>query len=94
MVADQAEVLALQALAFLAEDAQRLGNFLALTGLRPDELRAQAREPHLLAAVLDHLLRNENQLLVFAANYGVAPELIGQAHAALEELTSKGGDFE
>ena len=94
MVADQAEVLALQALAFLAEDAQRLGNFLALTGLGPDELRAQAREPHLLTAVLDHLLRNENQLLVFAANYGVAPELIGQAHAALEELTSNGGDFE
>jgi Protein of unknown function (DUF3572) len=94
MVADQAEVLALQALAFLAEDAQRLGNFLALTGLGPDELRAQAREPHLLAAVLDHLLRDENQLLVFAANYGVAPALIGQAHAALEELTSKRGDFE
>jgi hypothetical protein len=94
MVADQAEVLALQALAFLAEDAQRLGNFLALTGLGPDELRAQAREPHLLAAVLDHLLRDENQLLVFAASYGVAPVLIGQAHAALEALTSKGGDFE
>ena len=44
MDADQAEIIALQALAFLAEDAQRLGSFLALTGLGPDELRAQARD--------------------------------------------------
>jgi hypothetical protein len=90
MVADQAEIVALQALAFLAEDAQRLGTFLALTGLGPEELRAQAREPHLLAAVLDHLLRNESQLLVFAAEYKIAPELIGQAHALLEQLAAKG----
>lgn len=91
MVADQAEVIALQALAFLAEDAQRLGAFLALTGLGPDELRAQAREPHLLAAVLDHLLRNESQLLVFAAEYRIPPELIGQAHAVLEEMAGEEG---
>jgi hypothetical protein len=90
MVADQAEIVALQALAFLAEDAQRLGGFLALTGLGPEELRAQAREARLLAAVLDHLLRDESQLLVFAANYGIAPELIGQAHAALEQMTAEG----
>jgi hypothetical protein len=90
MVADQAEIVALQALAFLAEDAQRLGGFLALTGLGPEELRAQAREAHLLAAVLDHLLRDESQLLVFAANYGIAPELIGQAHAALEQMVAEG----
>ena len=89
MVADQAEVIALQALAFLAEDAQRLGTFLALTGLGPDELRAQARERHLLAAVLDHLLRNESELLVFAADYKIAPELIGRAHAALEGMAGE-----
>ena len=89
MVADQAEAVALQALAFLAEDAQRLGNFLALTGLGPEDLRAQAREPQLLAAVLDHLMREESQLLMFAANYGLAPELIGQAHVLLERLAEE-----
>ena len=89
MVADQAEGVALQALAFLAEDAQRLGNFLALTGLGPEDLRAQAREPQLLAAVLDHLMREESQLLMFAANYGLAPELIGQAHVLLERLAEE-----
>lgn len=89
MVADQAEAIALQVLAYLAEDVQRLGNFLALTGLGPEELRAQAREPQLLAAVLDHLMREESQLLVFAANYGLAPELIGQAHVLLERLAEE-----
>lgn len=92
MLADQAETIALRALGFLAEDAQRLGHFLALTGLGPDELRAQAREPQLLAAVLDHLLRDENQLLVFASSYAIAPELIGKAHAVL--AGERGGDFE
>jgi hypothetical protein len=91
MVADQAETVALQALAFLAEDAQRLGSFLASTGLGPEQLRAQAREPLLLSAVLDHLMREESQLLVFAANYGLAPELIGRAHAVLEEIAAKAG---
>ena len=47
-------------MAFLAEDAQRLGSFLTLTGLGPEDLRAQAREPRLLAAVLDHLRRDES----------------------------------
>lgn len=92
MVADQAETIALHALGFLAEDAQRLGRFLALTGLGPDELRAQAREPQLLAAVLDHLLRDENQLLVFASSYAIAPELIGQAHAVL--TGARAGEFD
>jgi hypothetical protein len=91
MVADQAEIIALQALAFLADDAQRLGTFLALTGLGPDELRAKARDPYLLAAVLDHLLRHESQLLVFAADYRIAPELIGQAYAVLEQMAGEGG---
>jgi hypothetical protein len=44
-----------------------------------------------LAAVLDHLLHNESQLLVFAADYRIAPELIGQAYAALEETAGDGG---
>jgi len=42
-----------------------------------------------LAAVLDHLMREESQLLVFAANYGLAPELIGQAHVLLERMAEE-----
>jgi Protein of unknown function (DUF3572) len=88
MDVDQAETIALTALAFLADDAQRLARFLALTGVGPAELRAEARSPRMLAAVLDHLLRDESLLLVFAARQGLAPELIGAAHNLLEREAS------
>ncbi|MGD9667890.1 MAG: DUF3572 domain-containing protein [Hyphomicrobiaceae bacterium] len=80
---DAAETIALRALAFLAGDGERLGRFLSLTGIGPDELRTQAREPHLLAGVLDHLMQDETLLLVFAADAGVRPEAIAAAHFAL-----------
>jgi hypothetical protein len=91
MDAESAETIALSALAFLAEDLPRLGRFLALTGLGPGELRAEARQPRILAAVLNHLLQDESLLLVFAATTGVAPELVAPAHAILERQASGGG---
>lgn len=84
MDADRAATIALKALAFLAEDTQRLGRFLALTGIGPAELKARAQSPLLLAAVLDHLLQDESLLLVFAADRSIAPELVGPAHVLLE----------
>jgi hypothetical protein len=84
MDADQAETIALQALGFLAEDVQRLGRFLALTGLGPAELKAEAGSARMLAAVLDHLMKDESLLLVFAAGSAIAPELIAAAHRQLE----------
>jgi len=83
MDSDSAETIAISALAFLAEDEQRLGRFLALTGLGPAELKAQAHTPRILAAVLDHLLQDESLLLVFAASNRIAPELITPAQKLL-----------
>jgi hypothetical protein len=84
---DEAETLAIKALQFLASDPARLGRFLALTGIGPAELKASAGEPHLLAAVLDHLMRDESLLLVFAAEYRISPELIALAHRNLTDQT-------
>lgn len=80
---EEAETLAINALQFLAGDPARLGRFLALTGLGPSELRANAGERHLLAAVLDHVLRDESLLLVFAADHRIAPERVALAHHSL-----------
>lgn len=80
---DGALALALSGLAFLAGDGERLGRFLVETGVGPAELRARADDPALLAAVLDHLLRDESLLLVFATETGLAPESILPAHALL-----------
>ncbi len=80
---EEATTLALLALGFLAEEPERLGRFLALTGLGPADLRDNAGSPATLAAVLEHLLGDESLLFVFAASKGVAPELVAPAHALL-----------
>ena len=82
---ETAEGIAVQGLAFLAEEPARLLNFLALTGLTPDEVRAQAHAPGFLAAVLEHLASDESLLLVFAASTSVAPETLGPALTLLQQ---------
>ncbi len=72
-------MLAVQALAFIAQDGERLGRFLAVTGIGPAEIRQSAREPHFLAGVLDHLAGDETLLLAFAEHAGVDPAEISRA---------------
>ena len=78
-----AENVAIQALAFLAADPERLGRFLATTGIGPGEIRAAARERSFLAGVLDHIADDESAMLAFAQDAGLPPELIARARAAL-----------
>ncbi|HET7384796.1 MAG TPA: DUF3572 family protein [Pseudolabrys sp.] len=40
---EQAEGLAIQALTFIAGDGERLGRFLAITGIGPAEIRSASR---------------------------------------------------
>jgi len=84
---ETAETIGLTALAFLAEDGSRLGRFLALTGLGPEELRAAPGSPRLLAAVLDYLLHDETLLLVFTSTAGMAPEMIQPAQERLARMS-------
>ncbi|MGH6794611.1 MAG: DUF3572 domain-containing protein [Methylocella sp.] len=78
-----AESLAIEVLTFLAGNSGRLDCFLALSGLGRDSLRAAAREPGFLAAILDHLASDERLLLAFAANTGHAPATIAKARDIL-----------
>jgi hypothetical protein len=80
---DAAEALAIQALTFIAGDSERLGRFLAVTGIGPAEIRVASREPGFLLGVLDHLAGDERLLTAFAADTGVDPADIGKALAAL-----------
>jgi hypothetical protein len=75
--------LALQALAWLASDEERLIRFLNLSGMTPGGLRKTATEPESLGAVLDYLLAWEPLLLSFSEEHGVAPELIAQSRQRL-----------
>jgi hypothetical protein len=80
---EAAESLAIQALAFIAEDPDRLGAFLAASGIGPDAIRAAAREPGFLAGVLDHMLGDESLLLAFSGSAGLDPASIARARRAL-----------
>lgn len=89
---EDAEILAVQGLAFLAQDPRRMARFFALTGLEAHEVMERANTPELLAAVLEHLAGDESLLLVFAADAGVAPETIGPALAVLEQAAGADRD--
>ncbi|PZQ11637.1 MAG: DUF3572 domain-containing protein [Ancylobacter novellus] len=74
-----ADEIAARALAFLAGDPERLGRFLALSGLDPSTIRSAAQDPGFLPAVLDHILSDERLLLDFADAEGLPPEAVGRA---------------
>jgi len=78
-----AEALAIAALSFLAADAQRLGRFLAATGIGPERIREAARERGFLAGVLDHLAGDEELLVAFARQAGIDPSELERARVAL-----------
>jgi hypothetical protein len=80
---EAAEALAIQALTYIAADGERLGRFLAATGIGPAEIRDAAREPGFLLGVLDYLASDERLLTEFAAEAGFEPTDIGKARAAL-----------
>ena len=80
---EAAEALSIQALSFIAGDAERLGRFLAVTGIGPSEIRAAAREPRFLAGVLEFLVSDHRLATEFAAEAGYSPDDLAKAHIAL-----------
>ena len=78
-----AETLAIQALAFIAEEPDQLAGFLGATGLTPDGIRESASQPDFLAGVLDHMLADESLLIAFADSAGINPADIARARGAL-----------
>jgi Protein of unknown function (DUF3572) len=83
MTPEAAEGLGVQALAYIAEDAERLRRFLAVTGIGPREIRAASGQPGFLVGVLEHVAANERLLTAFAADAAINPADIGKALAAL-----------
>ena len=81
-----AEMLAVQALAFIAEDDGRLSGFVASTGIAVQSIRDAAREPDFLAGLLEHILADENLLIAFAASAGIDPAEVARARQALGKV--------
>jgi Protein of unknown function (DUF3572) len=80
---EAAEIVAVQALSFLAGDPERLGRFLAETGLGPETLRSSAADPNFLANVLDFVLRDDTTVKAFADASKLHPTNIAAARQVL-----------
>ena len=78
-----AEIVAIQALSFIAGDPERLGMFLAETGIGPETLRKSAADPRFLASVLDFVLRDDVTVKAFAKVSELHPTNIAAAREVL-----------
>src|SRR5437667_10704043 len=78
-----AEIVAIQALSFVAGEPERLGLFLAESGIGPETLRSAASDPQFLVSVLDFILRDDETVKAFAGASQHDPTTIAAARQAL-----------
>ena len=82
-----AEIVAVQALTFLAGTPEKLGLFLSESGIGPETLRTAAADPKFLAGVLDFVMRDDETVKEFADSSQLPPATIAAARDALNEPT-------
>ena len=80
---ENAEILALEGLGWLAGDETGIARFMEQAGIDAATLRDAAGSPGTGLAVLDFLLGNEDLLLRFCENAGIAPKAL---HLARHQL--------
>ena len=80
---DDAQSIAILALAYLARDTDRLERFTGWTGFAVDDLAQAVANPYMLGGVLDYLLTDEALLIEFVEDAGIAPEEPARARQAL-----------
>jgi hypothetical protein len=81
---EAAETIAIQAIGFLAEESNRMGRFMSLTGMEPETLVAGAETAPVQVAVLDYLLSDESLLMVFSGHAALDPQAVSAARALLD----------
>jgi hypothetical protein len=84
---ENAEILALEGLGWLAGQEEALQGFLDQSGIDAAGLRAAAGRPEMGLAVLDFLLANEDLLLGFCESAEIEP---GALHLARHRLDGAG----
>jgi hypothetical protein len=78
-----AEEIAVGALAYIAGDRELTRRFLALSGLEAGDLRQAAGDPAFLAGILDFVTSHEAVLIAIAAASGRPTADVERAHCLL-----------
>ncbi|MBS7545008.1 DUF3572 domain-containing protein [Ancylobacter oerskovii] len=84
-----AQEVAIGVLGFMAGDPERIGSFLAESGLSPADLRQVAGSPAFHVALLDHLINRQDLLLDYAGAAKIDP---GHVVAARDILAHAGSE--
>lgn len=80
--------IAEQALIFLANRPSDIQNFLTVSGLDPEELRARSHESAILAAALGFVAGDESLARAFSEEEALKPGQLLQAYATLDPHAS------
>jgi Protein of unknown function (DUF3572) len=80
---DTAAAVALSALGWILSEDARVGRFLALTGLEPDDLRTRLADPALLDATFAFLESHQPDLIACAAALHIKPDALITARGQL-----------
>ena len=88
MTSNDAEIMGLKMLGWLASQEEAMPRFAALSGLDPVDLLAHASDPTMLGGMMDFVLSDEPLLLAFCEENDIHPESPAQARQLLP-----GGDI-
>lgn len=80
---ENAELLAISGLHFIASDPKLFSRFSGISGIEVHQLRDAATEPGFLAGVLHFIMAHEPTLLEFSANENIDPSQLRKAMNAL-----------
>lgn len=83
MTGEQAETIALKALAWLAAEDELLPVFMGATGVAQSDLKERAAEPEFLVSVLDFLTMDDQWVVAFCDGSGLPYEIPLRARMAL-----------
>ncbi len=72
-------VIALQLIAFLVSNEERLDRFTALSGIGLSDLQQGAQDPVFLGFMFDYALQDEALILEFAKEHEIPPQTLVDA---------------
>jgi Protein of unknown function (DUF3572) len=78
-ITSDSSVIALQLIAFLVSDEERLDRFTALSGIGLSDLQQGTRDPVFLGFMFDYALQDEALILEFATAHEIPPQTVVNA---------------
>lgn len=80
---DRAEIIAINALSFIASDEKKISGYLKLTGMSLEKVKTDIENQDtmntILGSILDFMMQNEKYLIEFANSYELRPQEVVNA---------------